>query len=57
MGFFVKVGDRIARTINCFSTAGYVNLLNEDEGVLNAEYSTIHNIVGQGLLKCEGQEK
>ena len=36
--FFVDAGDNLRKTENCFSWAGAVNLVNEDEDAMWQDY-------------------
>ena len=53
MGIFPKIGTKISKTINCFSTAGFVLLVHEDNSVVIADYEHIHNLISKGLFVCD----
>jgi hypothetical protein len=52
MELFIKPGQRITPTVNCFTFVGIVVLLNSDEEQIALDYSRIHEIEAS-LLLCE----
>ena len=53
MELFVKPGQKITPTINCFNFGGVVVLVNENSEQLSADYQRIHDMEEKGMFECE----
>jgi hypothetical protein len=53
MEIFLKPGDRIRKTIDCFTLAGVIMMSHRFEGQVEGDYSRIRSIEDEGLFVCE----
>ena len=45
------VGKRVEKTIDLLTSYGNVNMTNESQEALEADYAAFHEIVGRGIFK------
>ena len=53
MELFLKPGEPVVPTINCFTFGGVVVLINDDQEQLAADYRRIHEMEECGLFEVE----
>ncbi len=53
MEIFLKVGHKVAKTIDCFTLGGIVKMSHVSLDVLLADYDRIREMENTGLFVCE----